>query len=291
MTDLLHNIVVPAVAAGTLLLLEMLLTRGRPDSCVRNASAWFAVPAAVLAAYALLLGLGLHFPTRSAEWLPWVALIGGIAGGACALSRGRAYVIWPARILATALVVFLPLLSLYQNTWAVSAGLTWGFGMGAVVLIAWTLSQRGASCIDPRAFGALVWIVSVASAVALVLSGSALLAQMSGVLAACFGAVVVLGFFFPSRRVDAGTVAAFTVFHGVLLMQGYHYSELPLFAALALLGALPFASVITLPMFQHCPAWQRAFVGSVVVLIPLAAALAQCTFLWRAAHESSGGYY
>lgn len=291
MNPLLSTIVVPALVAGTLWLLAWALDRRKAPESIRNATAWLAVPAAVITAYVLILGLPSIPPGRSTEWLPWVTLTGGLAGALGTLALQRAWVVCPVQIVAAAGAATLPLLSLYQNTWSTTAGIGWGVAMAVALLVACLVNQRTATNLDPRGFGLLAWLVAAATAVSLGLSGSGLLAQLSGVLAACAGAMVVMGFIAPARKVDAGTIGALTLLHGVVVLQGHHYAELPLPAAIALLAALPLAGVMPTRALAARPVWQRAALRGALVLLPLAISVAQAFYLWKAAQESGAGYY
>jgi hypothetical protein len=244
-----------------------------------------------MAAYTLMLGSPALPPGRSTEWLPWLCVAGAAAGGIAALANEKLPVVWIFRLLAVGLVLSLPIGSLYEHTWSPTEAVLWAGAMGLALLVAWGGNAYAAKNLDTRIFGLLAWVVTAGSAATLGLSGSGLLAQMSGVLAAAAGAVVVMGFIARTVKTDAGTVGALTVFHGALVVQGHHYAELPLVAAVGLLTCLPLAGVALRVIGNHRPLWQRAIAAALVVVVPLAISLAQTLYLWKQAQDSGAAYY
>ena len=161
----------------------------------------------------------------------------------------------------------------------------WVVGLGALTLVFFlvldTLTGRLSGVSSPP----ILLIVTLGSSVVLVLSGSALLGQLAGILASALGASLITAWWQPKLipRLDRDVRFAPLAGEGVtvvavllvgLWLNGYFYAEVPATSAL-LLGTAPAAAWIRwLAPVQRLEGWRATFVSVVTVLVPVVLAVA-----------------
>ena len=119
-------------------------------------------------------------------------------------------------------------------------------------------------------------------------SGSALLAQLSGALAAVFGAAVVLAWWAPGLSLASGTLTVFVPVYAGLLIQAYFYSELPIWSAI-LMYLAPFALWLgeKRSVYYRTP-WKAALARLLMIGAPLGVAVGIAFYVMG---QSAGGEY
>jgi hypothetical protein len=187
------------------------------------------------------------FPPRTAtHWLFWFAVIGVIAAAADALIRPKRTVRLVTWVIICTIACRLILQPKFSYAWSAAEGWLWVFviALGVVVL---------ACCLDlfeRRPFGAatlfsVTTVLCGGTCIALMLSGSLLLAQLACILTAiaavCFLPIIAV----PAPFHTSGAAAPLSLLCAGLWLSGFFYAELP--AASALLFALAPAMVL-LPM-------------------------------------------
>ncbi|MBI5369363.1 MAG: hypothetical protein HZA54_20170, partial [Planctomycetes bacterium] len=154
---------------------------------------------------------------------------------------------------------------------------------GATATLASWVGVEAWSARRPRGVALPLLLLAVASvaAAALAFSGSVVLGQLAGVLAAAAGAALVAGLLRPPAVAHlACALPVLLPLLAVLVLSGHFYSDLPMASALLLAAAPLGAWAGDLPACaRRGAAWSRA-AAALALLFPLAAALA---LAWPAA--------
>jgi hypothetical protein len=172
------------------------------------------------------------------------------------------------------------------HTWSGGTALLWLATLGAGVFALWSLLDRQADTIVgiwvPLAFV----VLAAGSAGVLALSGSALLGQLAGVLAAMAGAAALTAFLWKGVSIARGAVPVFVLILLGLWIAGYFYAEVPL-ASVLLLVHTPVLVGLAGKLAGHLPRpWMAGLARSAAVLVPVGIALA----LALAAQPEPGPY-
>jgi hypothetical protein len=157
----------------------------------------------------------------------------------------------------------------FQYGWSLAQGVLWVACLAAAMLLLAAFldatAQRDASVSLPL----ILAIVAGGTGAALMLSGSMLLGQLAIVLAATFGAIVVVGLLLP-RATKARGIApgAVTLLFG-LWLSGYFFAELPPASAL-LLAASSIPALMLVPRTESGRPRRGLLLRTGVVIIPVA---------------------
>ena len=151
-------------------------------------------------------------------------------------SRGHTLVRWGGRLLFSGFIPWLLLHATLKYRWGTIEGMMWVVGLGALTLVFFlvldTLTGRLSGVSSPP----ILLIVTLGSSVVLVLSGSALLGQLAGILASALGASLITAWWQPKLipRLDRDVRFAPLAGEGVtvvavllvgLWLNGYFYAE------------------------------------------------------------------
>jgi len=248
-----------------------------------------AVATGLFVAYGLLMKTWPELPhvlwsqPDGRQWLVWsivAAALVSVAEQFRVLPRQAGHT--AAAILGVAAVWLV--LSKVAANWSPTEALV-SIGGGALILLVVLLGTRVVMSRAPATiYPAILWtlVLSVDAAV-ITLSGSALLGQMCGAVAAALGAAIGTVLW---RRPFALTVADSTWFvlaHALFVLAGKHLGELPWSAAACLfvapLAALPVRDGVGA---KRPSLW--AFLATILVAVPLAGAV------WFAMPSESSGY-
>jgi len=281
-------IFVPAILAGICLVVSWRAWRRK--SLAKNGH-WGGAAAVVLgyfAGHVLLASWPPIPPAKAVDWLPYLALIAGGAGLAQRYWGHRWYAAWPVRLLIACLFAGVLLRSYLQYNWGRVEGLLWIGGLGIAIAVLWNTLERLSAKRTGASLPLSLCLFCAASSAAFFLSGSALLGQLSGVLAAVFGAAVVLAWWAPGLSLASGTLAVFVPVYSGLLIQAYFYSELPFWSAI-LLYLAPFALCFgeTRRVYYMTP-WKAALVRLLMIGAPLGIALGIVSYVMG---QSAGDTY
>lgn len=270
----LYGVLLPSLLAAAVLTGAV---RGRTGEA-RERAAEIALPLAAalgfIAAWTGINGVPPWPPVIAAQWIPFAAL-GAAAASATLAAFMKPETGAPAHAGAGAAIlaagVYLTVKPLLDNSWEGPS--RWmlpaaTFGLSALyVILARTVSMREGDATGLSAFAA----TSGAGAAAFGLSGSAMLAQLSGALATVCGTLCLLllkgGPKSGSFALPAGLVAA------MVAANAYFYSELPVPAAL-ILAASPAQALLAGRLLPgSLTGWKRVTATGILCLpAPLLAA-------------------
>ena len=225
----------PSAAVAAAVALTVLFVFARWCKSASRCAGAIAVGAGYIAGHVLAAGWS-PFPPRSAtHWLFWFAVIGVIAAVADALVRPKRtvrLVIWA--IVCTTACRFI-LQPKFSYAWSAAEGWLWVFAiaLGVVVLT---------GCLDlveRRPFGAatlfsVTTILCAGACIALMLSGSLLLGQLTGVLIAIAATYCLLIIAMPAPFHPTGAATPLSLIYAGLWLSGFFYAELPAASAVLL---------------------------------------------------------
>lgn len=215
-------------------------------------------------------------PSEATQWLPYFALAAMLLGVLDAFIRppgSLRALIW---ILFCASLLGLLLKPKFQYGWSFLEGVLWIVGLATgMLLLAASLDasvRRDLSISSPLVLA----IVACGTGVALMLSGSMLLAQLAMALAAALGAILVVAFFFPKAAESRGLVPVVVALLSSLWLSGCFYADLPFASALLLAGA-SFPALLLISLSEKVPSWKdlllRASLPAILVAIAVFLAL------------------
>jgi hypothetical protein len=226
----LFVVVVPALVAGAVLCAAWLRT-----GLACGGRGWVAL-ALGLAYIAGHCGLAWPAwpPLDVQDRLPFLALAATVLGLLESRWPGPAWTRWENRILATGMLLFFVMVP--------GMGENWGTKEGNLRLAAWGVSLLASSAnldaLAARLSGARIvlpaMVVAAGAAAALLVSGSAVLGQLAGVLAAALGACWVVSWWKPPLSLARGGTAVLIVVLGALVLEGNVFSQLPAASAMLL---------------------------------------------------------
>jgi hypothetical protein len=207
------------------------------------------------------------FPALEAtQWLPYFALATMLMGVLDTLLRPPGMLralIW---ICYCAGLLRLLLSPKFQYGWSLLEGVFWivGFAVGMLILA----SFLDAAVRRDRSISSalILTIVACGTCVALMLSGSALLGQMTMVLVAALGAILIVTFLFPKSIEGRAIVPVAVVLLSSLLLTGFFFAELPSASAL-LLAAAPLPGCLLISFSENNAfSWKPILLRAGVVL-------------------------
>lgn len=218
--------------------------------------------------------LGFPSPPREAvEWIFYVALMGTVLSFLEPLWHQRRALIRLTRWLFALGAAWLILFPLTRYAWSPGESALRVLVVSALLLaMRWLLGSLDKHS-PPFLYSLLVIGICVAEAFTLILSHTALLAQMCGVLASTLGGILVTASIYrrasPSLS-GAGAVAATAL---VLLgISGFFYADTP-WHSLLLLGLSPLPALFAWPLRTHA-AWAAGLGGSLALAASSALATA-----------------
>lgn len=287
---LFASVVAPAVFAGAAVALAW-----RPwRRSFEPAPADWGGPAAMWAGYAAgvtgLVGWPPFPPREATQWLLYAAL-----AAACwsFLRRFRPH--GPAVEVAFRLVLgvglaFSMLRPLITHRWGPGAGTLRALAAGALGAGVWSgVEEAGRRRPGPAVPIALLVAAGGLGGV-LALSGSVLLGQLAGVVAAALGVVTIAAWWRPSASL-AGGAGVVVLIHGGLTLAGLVYADVPpLAAGLALLAPLG-ALAAMLPAASGKDRTTAPILAAVAAGVPIALALVLSFLEFRDSLGSGGMPY
>ena len=182
-----------------------------------------------------------HFPrfppAEASEHLAYFALAGLILGLIESARRTPGWVRWPLRAAVSIPLVLVMTSASREYDWTAAQAACWVVGLTLAILAAWASAESQAARFPGASSPLILFVVTAGSSVALLLTGSALLAQLALALAVTLFVSALAAWRRPSLSLSGGGVCVAVVLLAGLLMNGYFYSELPGLAALALFAA------------------------------------------------------
>ena len=262
---LLFGVMLPAVISGVVLLIG---NRAGEGSGRRWASS-LAIGLACIGGYWGVIGLPPFLPIEASQWLFYLVGVAIVVGGLNGSSRVPAWVRWTLNLLLVALTSWLLVRPLLQYSWQGVGGILRLVGVIGGFLAFWFFLHRLLLSASAAVWNtATLCIIATTTSVVLVLSGSALLGQLGGVLTASVGAVVVLAWRLPAISLARSGTAVIAIWLGGLLLAGYLYAAVPITSLILLILSPAAAWVGHLPYFKSARPWQRALVQLAAVSAP-----------------------
>lgn len=225
---LLHTLLIPAAVTMALLIVARLLPAGLAPY---PGGAAVAIAAGYLAGYLGVYGRPALPPLQALDWLPPLLLVALVLYGA--LSRFGAGVAVRRTLLGVFVIATsgLLLIPLYRYGLDEAAWVAVGAVAAGWLAAAWLHDRPDDG--DPT-FGVMLVLVATGNAVIAALTGSVMLGQLSGVLAAVMAAWCLWGGVMRQRPLNrTGRGVALTLL-ALLLMVGQLYGNTPLWATVML---------------------------------------------------------
>jgi hypothetical protein len=270
----LFVLVLPALVAGVVAGVGRLVATRTRIAAGAPASVALALGAAVLAARLGTAPLPRQFPPIDVtDWIPVIVLVAMLLGLCESLRPSPAWARWENRVLLALLVLRLILGPLPDVDWTTRANLTWLAGLLVASLAAWANVDALAARRPTAPLGASLVITIASTALALLLSGTLVLAQIGAALAAALGAVYLVSWRLPAGSLAPGGTPVLVATCSALLIEGHVYAGLAP-AAAVLLASAPFGAWLGSagPARRLAP-WQATLLGLVASLVPAGVAV------------------
>ena len=273
---LLLSIALPALTAGSVLLLGWRF--GRRDA--EPATAWSAAPAmglSFIVGYVTLIGWPPYPPINATQRLVYEILVGSLIMAVLVWRRAPSTLTGIVRLLFSLALPWLILRPNIEHRWSTTQDVLWVAGLGTLTFLYGVAldaaARRNRGAVAPG-LALLAW---TGLALVLVLSGSALLAQLAGACAAALGASMLVGLFQPRLQwAPAGTAILGWIWVGLSINAAFYAEGSPY--ALLLVAAAGLAGMTSRHFAPGAPVLRRllASAGFTVVLAGAAVVLA-----WR----------
>jgi hypothetical protein len=229
-------------------------------------------------------------PIQVTDWLPYIAMAAAVIGVIDATLQIPRTARWAIGCACIAAATWLLIRPLPAETHSLSTKLGW-LVMRAVVWGGWWIALDGLAHERPGfSVPRDLLIVTAASALVLMMSGSKLLGLLGGSLAASLAAFVVIGFFADLSIARGGALVLAALLSG-LLICGLFYASLARQNALLLLLAAVLTSAARFPPVKNLAGWKRHSVQIALAAVPagLAVALTAAEFI-KSFGDSGAGY-
>jgi hypothetical protein len=239
-------------------------------------------------AHVALVGWPPFPPIEATQWLLVLALGAGVTSAAASARRDVGRAQWSTRALFAFLLPWVLLRPLVAHSWSTPQSILTIVLLGwSMLLYSWGLevsarNNRGV------AFPLALAVAAGGSAVVLLLSGSAFLAQLAGALAAALAATAGVALFRPRLSQAGGASLVLALLFVGLWINGAFYAEAhPVAIVLAALAGL--VGLVSLSGAAPPGARRRALL--LALLAALLGASAAFTARQTAAESTSSSYY
>jgi len=270
----LFGVLLPAVVSGIAFVVAW-----RPwqrDAPVAN-GIWggaIALSVGYVAGHAGLLGWPPFPPVEATQWLVYLALASGVFGLIIALWHESTWLRWGLRLLLSGVMPWLILHAVLKYRWQPIEGVVWLVGLGVAIFGFWLMLNALAERFRGASTPLVLLVVATGGSVTLLLSGSAMLGQLGGVLTAALGASLVIAWWNPKLSLAHGATSVVAILLAGLWMSGYFYAEVPVVSALLLVVSPATAWIGQVEAIQRLGGWKVALIRAAVVCIPVAIAVA-----------------
>ncbi len=267
---MLATLVLPFVSAGLVMIGAGWLGRRLGIERADHAAAALAVGVGYVVGHAAIASPTFP-PLDVTDRIPWLAGLAAILGILESIWPGPSWTLWENRLLLTALVLSALLGPLFAESSENRPSTVCLVVYGLIALASWTNLSGLADRLSGARLGVPLLTVGFGIAIALVVSGSLALGQLSAVLAAAVAAMVLLKLGSPMLL---GTVPVMVATFGALLLNSFIYAALPASAAVALVSAPAAFWVSRLGRMERLATWKVVLVTEFATLIPVGIALA-----------------
>lgn len=287
----LQCVLIPAVLAGIVLACAW---RAWKRDSQRDGRPWgaLAIALAFASTFYFLSGLPTSLLPDSPrtptglDWLAWMTFPAALLlpleaklGKARHILRG----------VVAAIVVRLVLRNAFASIWEAQEGWIWFGVLTALYLAIWAAIARSTSRRPGASSPMLLWLLATGLAVLAGLTGSALIAQLTGALAAGFGAAIVISWRIP-RFSLSGSGSSMGLLLLFALGLNAHFFSYTTGTDILLLAAAPFAALLAeLPPLRFKRPALRTLTVLALASIPIAVALTRAAMAFLA--EAEDDYY
>lgn len=225
-----------------------------------------ALAAGYMIGHYRVAGFPQFFPSQTTGWLFYLV---GLAVPAAAAARK-----WkPASVgILIVLLVVATLKPMWTFHWPFGQSLLWFAGLWTALFLLWYVLDRLAFAARGALLSFAFCWAALASGVVLALSATALLGQLSVILAVCLGGLSLIAAFSKTPS-EGWIVVAITALAG-LLLNGLFYAQLSGWNAAFLALAVPAAWAARLPFAQRRGPRQSFAVGMLAVILATAPPIA-----------------
>jgi hypothetical protein len=212
-------------------------------------------------------------PVEVTDRIAWLVGAAMLLGFCESVRPAPGWARWENRLLLTIVTLALVLGPVLGEDWPNRPALARQGGAVALLLAAWLNLEALAARRSTAVVGPSLLVVAASAAAALLLSGSIVLGQLGGGLAAALGAVWVVSWWMPDLSLARGGIPVLVATVASLLIVGHVYAFLPASSAY-LLAASPLAAWVGfVGPARRLAAWQSALLAAVATLIPAAVAV------------------
>ena len=187
---------------------------------------WSGAPAVALACvtgFLALYGWPRFPPTIAEDWLPYVAVVGGVVGAAAIRSRRLRVALW---VVMSAVALGLVLGS-QRSSWSAAESIAWSVALLAAAIAVLATVDLIASRRPGPALPLTLWIWCSGLAATLALTGCAKYGQFVGFPAAALGSATIAALWKPGFSLAKGAPAVLVPWNVALIACGYFYAYLP----------------------------------------------------------------
>jgi len=256
-----YAIGLPALVAGSILVVAWQL-EGR-WALDRSYGAALALGIGYIVGHIATLGSPAFPPVEATQWLVYIALASLVIGVLETKWREIRWLTWAVRTGLLTVMSWLLLRPLIAYSWTTLQSGAWIAGLLVGALALWVTVERLIRHALPRRVGALMILWGTAQSIAIVMSQSAVLAQLQGTLTATLGAVFAVAWVFPKAKVSfvsgVPVIAMLFVAHA---SGGFFYAELPTWSV-ACLGLAPLFALLAWRISDDAMMKATGFVGAI----------------------------
>ena len=272
--NIMAAILVPAIVAGITWVISWRMWRRRSLAPRGHWGGTVGIALGFVSANVVLVSWPPFPPNTAAQWLVYLA----VAASALMLYEGKSRRnpswLWRFRFTLSAAFMLILLRSMIMYTWTDPQALFWIAAIIPTTAAVWKYLDDLAKRRTGAALPISLWLVCAVAGFCLLVSGSALLGQLAGALAATFGAAIVLGLWARGFTLSGGGISIFTLLYAGLLWQGCFYSELPIASGVLLFVAPLAAWVGEMQSIARLSPKKTALARLTATAVPLAIAVA-----------------
>lgn len=273
---------IPFGVTGALLLIFADRTSGR----LADIKVAIAMAAGFLSGYVSLFGFPGLPPETGWEVPPYLAIFAPLAGAAVTKAGGFAGLL--TGMILSGLAIFFVLEPLLPQAIPWLTAVLWSIAVGEFLVVQWW-GLRPIGRRAPIAILESLAVTALGISAVLMLAGSARLAQMAGLLAAAFGAIVLFSWWRGKLVLSHASLAWSAILCGGLLANGYFYTEdVPLVSVFILLVAPLAAWADELDFVKGRRGWKRKVLRSIFAVFPAVVAV---LFAWISRPPVTDYYY
>lgn len=255
----------PGITAGVLLALIWSAFSRKSELKPRGGGSAFALGIAYFIGHWLVAGLPSFPPIEVTDWLCYFALVGIILGMLEFADRPPRWHTAIVRIFFVIVATWLVLQPLRGGVWSGWTGINWTLVLAALWLAVWNALIPLSKRVQEMSLPLALCLIASGTAGTILYSKSALIGQLSGVVASVMGACVALSLWNRSFHLTAGGATLVAILLPMLGIMAFAYAEMPMLRLLLLMTAIFSLWIPELPPFRRWSPRQKAVLR---VLLP-----------------------